>query len=148
MKKYVSFLLLIVFAAKASGQKNNTDSFPLASVTVQKDKRIDMLGEKMYEYNTGLARNIRSAKGYRLMVLSTNDRNLAMALRSKLLQQFPSQKVYMIYQNPFIKVKMGNFGDKAEAESYKNALQRLNLTSGNIYLVPETIEVVPDVEQD
>jgi hypothetical protein len=148
MKRYLSFLMLFVFVAKAYCQNNMTDSSALARVTVQKDKRIDMLGEKMYEYNTGLAKNIRSGKGYRLMVLSTNDRNLAMALRSKLLQQFPSQKVYMIYQNPFIKVKMGNFEDKVEAENFKNILLRLNLTSGNIYLLPETIEIVPDAEQD
>jgi hypothetical protein len=93
-----------------------------AKVIIKKDKRIDVLGEKMYAYNAGLAKSILSARGYRLMVLSSNDRNLAMKLRSSLLQQYPEHKVYMVYQNPFIKLKMGNFVEKTEAENFRKQL--------------------------
>lgn len=139
-------ILLIGFTSQA--QALPTDSIQYAKVIIEKDKRIDVLGEKMYAYNAGLARNILSARGYRLMVLSSNDRNLAMKLRSSLLQQYPEHKVYMVYQTPFIKLKMGNFVDKADAENFRKQLIRQGAVPGNIYLLSEMVEIKPVPEQD
>ena len=146
------FILILVsfgFAATAQTTPSNpVDSTQYGSVTVSKDSRIDLLGQKMYEYNVALAKNIRSGKGYRLMLISTNDRNLAMNLRAKLLQLYPEHKVYMTYQNPFIKLKMGNFEDRDEAEKLRKQLLAQKLTPGNIYILPETIEIKPSEEND
>lgn len=149
MKKGLVFILMLIMAGGSRAQAVvPADTINYANVTIEKDSRIDILGEKMYAYNAGLAKNIRSGKGYRLMVLSSNDRNLAMQLRSKLLQQYPEHKVYMVYQNPFIKIKMGNFVDRAEAESFKKYLLKQNVVPGNIYLIPENIELKPEMDEE
>ncbi len=149
MKKGLVLLTMIILTGGSYAQAFvPADTVTYANVTIQKDKRIDILGEKMYAYNAGLAKNIRSGKGYRLMVLSSNDRNLAMQLRSKLLQQYPEHKVYMVYQNPFIKLKMGNFVDREEAENFKKQLLRQNMVPGNIYLIPENIELKPEINEE
>jgi hypothetical protein len=140
--------MLCVLAFNLNAQAVLKDTVVYGKVSIQKDRRIDMLGEKMLAYNIALTKNVRSGKGYRLMLLTTNDRNLAMQLRSKLLQQFPEHKVYMIYQNPFIKLKMGNFSERDEAERVKKQLLRIKMTPGNIYIVPENIEVKPSKEED
>ncbi len=143
----LSFIILqMSFASQA--QVLPTDSIQYAKVIIEKDKRIDVLGDKMYAYNAGLARNILSARGYRLMVLSSNDRNLAMKLRSSLLQQYPEHKVYMVYQTPFIKLKMGNFVDKSDAENFRKQLIRQGVVPGNIYLLSEMVEIKPVAEQE
>ena len=82
------------------------------------------------------------------MLLNTNDRPLAMKVRTQLLQHFPEQKVYMSFQPPYIKMKFGNFLDREEAESYKKDISRHKLVSGNIYIVPDNIEVKPDKNKD
>ena len=148
MNKWLLFVVWLMLAFNANSQIIVTDTLNNGTVTIEKDERIDMLGEKMLAYNINLAKNVRSGKGYRLMLLRTNDRNMAMQLRSKLLQQFPEHKVYMVYQNPFIKLKMGNFLDKDEAENLKNYLIKSKLVTGNIYLVPETIEIKPPKDED
>lgn len=153
MKKWLAFVFLsgIVGSAAAQNNTNTTttaDTAVYGTVSVNKDKRIDILGEKMYAYNVALAKNIRSGKGYRLMLLSTNDRNVAMNLRSRLLQLYPDHKVYMAYQTPFIKIKMGNFVEKADAEKLKKQLMAQKLVPGNIYVLPETIEIKPDADDD
>lgn len=149
MKKGLVFILMLIMAGGSRAQAVvPADTINYANVTIEKDRRIDILGEKMSAYNAGLKKNIRSGKGYRLMVLSSNDRNLAMQLRSKLLQQYPEHKVYMVYQNPFIKLKMGNFVDRAEAESFKKQLLRQNMVPGNIYLIPENIELKPEMDEE
>ncbi|MFT3980130.1 MAG: SPOR domain-containing protein [Ferruginibacter sp.] len=145
----VCLLATTSFAANAQATPAATaDTTQYGTVTVSKDSRIDLLGQKMYDYNVALAKNIRSGKGYRLMLISTNDRNLAMNLRAKLLQMYPEHKVYMTYQNPFIKLKMGNFEDKNDAEKLRKTLLAQKLTPGNIYVVPETIEIKPPSEDE
>lgn len=150
MKKW--FFLVLVTGCITGLQAQHTtlpvtDTTTYGTVAVSKDKRIDVLGEKMYAYNVALAKNIRSGKGYRLMLISTNDRNVAMNLRSRLLQQYPEHKVYMTYQTPFIKLKMGNFVEKADAEKLKKQLMQQKLVPGNIYVLPETIEIKPEIEE-
>ena len=136
---------MVFIAGNLDAQILTTDTLNKGTVFLQKDNRVDVLGQKLAEYNPSLAKNIRSGKGFRLMLLSTNDRNLALQTRSKLLQQFPEHKVYMMYHNPFIKLKMGNFTDKAEAEKLKKLLLSQKIVTGNIYILPETVEIKPEV---
>ncbi len=130
-------------------QINEPDSFAVGNVVlVEKDSRITVLEKKLAEYNAAVVyKNTRTAKGYRLMLLSTSDRNMAITLRSKLLQSFPDQNVYMSFQSPFIKLKFGNFLDKAEAVKYQKQILAMGLVNGNIYVLPETIEVRPEKQE-
>lgn len=140
------FILLATYAGHSQALPVDTSQY--ATVIINKDRRIDVLGEKMYAYNDALKRKVTSARGYRLMVLSSNDRNLAMKLRSSLLQMYPQHKVYMVYQNPFIKLKMGNFVEKAEAENFKKQLIRQGIIPGNIYLLSEMVEIKPEPDEE
>ena len=47
----------------------------------------------------------------------------------------------MIFQSPFIKLKFGNFLVKKEADDYRKQINALKIVPGNIYIVPETVEV-------
>ncbi len=147
------FLLLIsiIFSVEMNAQQM-VDSAITGTAVVIKDPRIDILGKKMADYNSSLAtvtytNGLTSAKGYRLMVISTNDRELAMKIRAQLYQMFPDQKQYMSYQMPNIKVKFGNFLDRADAERARKQIMGTKLVSNNIYLLPETIEVKPSKEE-
>ena len=148
----ISFLLIgsAAFAQVETEEKvfqiNEPDSFAVGTVVViQKDSRITTLEKKLAEYNAGIIyKNTRTAKGYRLMLLNTSDRNAAISLRSKLLQSFPEQSVYMTFQSPYIKLKFGNFLDKNEAQRYQKQITAMGLVTGNIYVLPETIEVRPE----
>lgn len=151
MKKWLGLVLIVMVSLNVQAQSPAAaviDSSKYGAVMVSKDPRIDVFGEKMYAYNVALAKNIRSGKGYRLMLLSTSDRNAAINLRSKLLQQYPEHKVYMAFQSPFIKLKMGNFVEKADAEKLKKQLLAQKLVTGNIYILPETIEIKPEPEEE
>ena len=50
----------------------------------------------------------------------------------------------MMYQAPFYRLKVGNFRDREEAEGYLDQLQ--GLFESNIYVVPDTIEIRPDLD--
>lgn len=115
----------------------------LGVVTIKQDNRIEILGQKMAEYNLNLATKPRMSKGFRLMLLSTSNRDLAMSVRTKLLQQFPNESIYMSFQSPYIKIKFGNFEERGDADRMRKLLLAQKLVPGNIYIVAEKIEIKP-----
>ena len=144
MNKIILFFGFVLSMNLTIAQETSIDSVMQGKVTVVKDERIDLLGKKMAEYNESLANKIHMVKGYRLMLLSTTDRTQAISVRSQLLKQYPDQGVYMTFQSPYIKLKFGNFIEKEEADKMRKQLSSSGIITGNIYLVPEMVEVKPD----
>ena len=151
MKK-IFFVLFSFFTAFQAMAQTVTviakDTANLGKVTVYKDNRLDALVKKEIESNEIYSLGPKSAKGYRLMLLNTSDRPLAMNVRAKLLQRYPEQKVYMSFQPPYIKIKFGNFLEPGEAEKYRKEIIKTKLVANNIYVLPEIIEVKPDKDKD
>ena len=83
-------------------------------------------------------------KGYRIMVLNTNNRDLAYKTKSDLLRYFPDEDVYMGYQSPYYKIRMGNFLKRQEADAFKKELSRVY--DHPTYVVPDLIKVTPEQE--
>ena len=125
--------------------QNNPADTNTGKITVVKDPRIDLLGKKEAEFNT---MGTRLAKGFRLLVLKSNDRDYSMKVRALLLQNFPDQKVYMTFQAPFIKLKFGNFVEKSDAEKYRDMIMKGKMVTNNVYIVPEVVEVKPDKNKE
>ena len=95
------------------------------SVIVHKDSRIDLLVKKQIQINEETSREARRVgKGYRLLVLNTNNREEAAAAKTKLYTYFPELKSYLLYQAPYFKLKVGNFKEKKEAEDYQKRLEK------------------------
>ena len=148
MKKITVLIVATLFFYGVQAQTGDSAA-AAGKVTVVKDARLDILAKKEAEFNkktVGLG--AKAAKGYRLMVLNSNDREYAMRVRAQLLQNFPEQKVYMSYQAPFIKLKFGNFVEKGEAERYKKIINGARIVTTNIYLVPEIVELKPEKENE
>ena len=143
MKKLLLFISISVTLLPAKAQRFINDTAANGFSITHKDERIDLLGKKMAEYNESLAEKIQMVDGYRLMLLNTTDRNQAMQVRATLLQQFPEQKLYMTFLSPYIKIKLGNFLDKKEAEKLRKQILYLKIVTGNIYILPEKVEQKP-----
>jgi hypothetical protein len=143
-KNHLLLLFFQLLFISAIAQENTNDTVVVSNThSIHKDKRVDVFGKKMAEYNESLALKIQLVNGYRLMLLNTTDRDLAMKVRTTLFQQFPEHKVYMTFQSPYIKLKIGNIVDKNEAEKLKKQITDLNIVTGNIYLLNEKVEQKP-----
>jgi len=147
MKKIALLVVTLGFFIAADAQA--IDSAVTGKVTVIKDPRMDILGKAEAEINKAtVGLGVKNAKGYRLLVLSSNDRNYVMKVRTELLQRFPEEKVYMTFQAPFIKLKFGNFVEKEDAEKYRKMITNSKLVSTNVYMVPEIVEVKVDKNKE
>ena len=140
----IGLLIVSIFFSTAvfSQDTLKTSDESMGTVSVFKDYRLDVLAKKEAEFNDSklLANGTYAMKGFRLMVLSTNDRAMAMKIRTELLQRYPDEKIYMTFQAPYLKLKIGNFIEKNDAEKFKNDIIRAKIITSNIYIVPEMIE--------
>lgn len=135
--KYIISCVLLILSHTLFAQ---TDT---SSVVVQKDPRIDMLIKKQVQVNELTTRDARRfVQGYRILVISTNDRNKATNAKTKIYQEFPELKAYLMWQSPYMKLKVGDFKTREEAEPYLSAIQRFFPTG--VYIVRDVIEVNPD----
>jgi len=137
MDRVLILISLLLWITKISAQDSS------ASVVVNKDPRIDLLVNKQIEINEITTRNSRrAAPGFRILVISSNDRNKVIDTKTKMYREFPELKAYMMYNSPFFRLKVGNFRERTDAEEYLSRIQRLYPTG--VYIVPDTIEIRPD----
>ena len=136
--KFWIFLGFTVLSVASLAQTADTNN-----VVVHKDPRLELLMKKQIEINEITTRNgRRSAQGYRIQVISTNNRTKAMEAKTKIYQRFPELKAYLMYQSPFFKLKVGNFTEREEAESYLQDI--LQLFPTGVYVVRDVVEIKPE----
>jgi len=123
-------------------------SFAADTIIIHKDPRLDIFTEKQSTVNKLTSKMTSSGlyKGYRLQVLNTRSRDEAFKLKAELLQMFPDQQTYILFQSPYFKVRIGNFFRKPDAESFKNRL--LKKFPQNTYIVDDVIEYTPREDAD
>ena len=117
------------------------------TIIIHKDARIDILTEKQAAINKITSRMSGNGlfKGYRLQVLNTRSRDDAFKIKATLLENFPDEKVYVLYQSPYFKVRVGNFVNREDAESFKKELS-LFITQP-AYVVDDLIEYIPKADE-
>lgn len=142
MKKIFPLLMLLlasgVYAQDTTGKKPVDTN----SVIIHKDPRLDLLVKKQAQINEVTSRDSRRTdKGYRLMIISTNSRDEAIAAKTKVYTYFPELKAYLWYQSPYFRVKAGNFKDRKDAEAYQ---RRMNTYfPKGVFIMKDVIEVKP-----
>jgi hypothetical protein len=107
---------------------------------VKRDPRVDKLVDKQIELNKQALR-IRTTlePGFRILVISTNKRDLAIDAKSRLLKIYPDQKSYLFYQSPYFKLQFGNFRTMKEAEQLKKELAPD--FGEDLIIIPSQVEV-------
>ncbi len=77
-------------------------------------------------------------QGYRIQIFSDSDRKGAQDTRTKFLQIFPDAEAYLIYQQPYFKVRVGDYRNRIEAFAmYKDLLQHFD----KVLIVPDKINL-------
>lgn len=136
---FILFASLPAFSQSDSLITHLTDS---SSVVVYKDARLDLLIKKQAQINEVTSRDARRTdKGYRLMIISTNNRDEAIAAKTKVYTYFPELKAYLWYQSPYFRVKAGNFKDRKDAESYQKRMN--SYFPKGVFIMKDVIEVKP-----
>jgi hypothetical protein len=119
-KLFAVAITAMLFYTNAHAQYDST------LVEVHADSRLEVLAKKQAQINKlSIYKNSNGQwKGFRVMVLNTNNRDLAYKTRTDILRYFPDKGVYMAYQAPYFKLKTGDFLKKEDAEKFKKDLSK------------------------
>jgi hypothetical protein len=101
-------------------------------VHVYADPQIMAIGEK----TELLPDQETTVPGYRVQIYNGNDRALAQKIKTDILQAHPDLPVYLIYETPYFKVRLGDYRDKIEAQKM---LHDMKLLYTGVLLVPDKI---------
>jgi SPOR domain len=128
INKHISFLLALVCCTVVSVVAQNK------YVQVQTNNRLDSLIEKNIETNKAA----NGIQGYRVQIFFGSERKQAQDAKTKLLQLMPDEEVYLIYQQPYFKVRVGDYRTKLEAEAvYRKLIHEFD----KLFIVPDKINL-------
>lgn len=136
----------LLWSAASMAQSDTTTTKD--SIVVHKDERLDILSLKQAAINKRTAMMTANGmyKGFRIQVVSTNNRDEAMTLKTDLLNKYPQEKCYFIYQSPYFKVRIGNFIKREDAEKFRTELNKL--LKRPVFVVEDAIEYTPPADED
>jgi hypothetical protein len=112
-----------------------TINFTLAqkgSLKIVNDVYLDSLIEK----NKNIHKIKNSMDGFRIQLFSGTERNNANQLKAKFLAAYPAVPAYLIYQQPYFKLRVGDFRNKMEAQ---NLFHHLNTEFNQAIIVADKI---------
>lgn len=92
--------------------------------------------QALYEKALLRSRSTATIPGYRIQVLATSVRAEADSVRFFLLENFIEQPVYMIYEAPLYKLRVGDFLERKEALLW---LDKYRQTFSGAFIVPDKV---------
>lgn len=114
----------------------------LQHITVTRDARIDLLLQKNREINEELyLKTLKNMDGFRVQVISTNDRQKALDLKTKMMADFPDEPTYLLYHAPYFKIHIGNFRTREDAGVLMDKIKKA--VSGSVFVVPSKVVIKP-----
>lgn len=111
-------------------------SFIVCAQTTKLKVINDVALDSVIVRNIEMNKAINSLDGYRIQIFSGSDRKNANALKARFKNDFPDEPVYLIYQQPYFKLRVGDFRSIIEAQPLYH---RLLKTYGQALVIPDRI---------
>ena len=102
------------------------------SLVIQSEPALDSVINR----NIEMHRNNNFMEGYRIQIFTGSERNNANSIKAKFTKEYPDVPAYLLYQQPYFKVRIGDFRNKIEAQYlYRKLLNEY----GQVLIVPDKI---------
>jgi hypothetical protein len=111
--------------------------FALAQSTIRYDVEPEIV--RIQEDYINNWRKVGEINGYRIQIAAysgVNSKSQAESVRNTFNNLFPYTKSYLVYNEPYFKVRVGNYYTRLEA--YKD-LETIRLTYPSAYIVPDKV---------
>lgn len=127
MKAIVSLFSIILLSSGLYAQEGGY-------INIIATTNIDALVNKHIRINSSRSR----MNGYRIQLAQNSSRSMVLEKKNAFLQKFPEIRTYMVYEQPYFKLRVGNYQSKLEAFKMYRAILR---NFGNAFIVEDFIDV-------
>ena len=131
--KIIFICLFINFFLSSFSQESSNKP---GNVEVIQDIKLTELLEKHLYYS----QNFCVIQGYRIQIYfdsGNNSKKGAMAIKATFITKYPDVEAYIIFQEPYYKVRVGDFRTRMEAEGF---LEKIIADFPNAYRVNDKIK--------
>lgn len=128
------FICFVFFHISCIAFTQENDSI-IGEVSIINDQALDDLLNKHLHY----CQNYRYIPGYRIQIYfdsGNNSKKGALNAKALFITKYPDVEAYIIFQEPYYKVRVGDFRTKMEAEGF---LKIINADFPNAYRVNDKI---------
>jgi hypothetical protein len=115
--KIINSILFITccFILNLNANSQNSGSVKIKGNTIYLDSLIDK--------NISQNKINKTIAGYRIQLFSGNERLNANNIKTKFLRLYPEQTAYLSYQQPYFKIRVGDFRSRLEAKLFYNKIK-------------------------
>lgn len=94
--------------------------------------------DSLVEDNILKNREHPEVQGYRVQIFFGSDRKSANEARTKFLSRYPEVEAYLVYQQPYFKVRVGDYRTALEAQAmYRKVMHDFD----KIFIIPDKINM-------
>jgi hypothetical protein len=119
-------LLLVIILVFGGGFANlfaqNSDTLTKGNAMIFKDPRIDYL-QKVYSAKSNL--KIVPKKVYRVQIIISKSRSEVNDAKAKFASKYPEMPVYLSFEPPTFKLRVGTFIARQDAQSFLNEVRKI-----------------------
>lgn len=133
---FLLFLVFLSYFAKAQSSGDSVKIFSIDSNIIQ-DKRVNELALKHILINEAKKGKM---KGYRVQIHFGAEKAKALEVKSKFTSQNHKADAYLDYQQPYFKIRVGDFRTKLEAYKF---LHEISADFPGAFIVNDDIELPP-----
>lgn len=135
MKKVLSiFFLCNLNFTNWSAAQTVTDTLPEKNIVIIQDSLI----KSLMVQNTTHNEQKKTIAGYRVQIISSTNRKEVLELKIQFEQLHPDTKAYFLYQQPYFKLRVGDFQTRINANQF---LQVVLKDFDAAFIVPDDISV-------
>lgn len=130
---FLSFALFLFSTILFAQEKNQ------GNIQIIQDAQVDSLMQMFIKKNEVHP----EIKGFRIEIYfeaGTNSKQKALEAKSGFVEVFPEVSSYLLFQQPYYKVRIGDFRTKMEAETF---LKQIEKEYPNAFVVPDEINFPP-----
>ncbi|MBO4369925.1 MAG: SPOR domain-containing protein [Paludibacteraceae bacterium] len=144
MKKLIAILGMAVALTTVYAQNYTGSSQPKGTVKTHQAAQMDRLLAKGTPQAPSNTDNTLIVSGFRVQLYSSNNAHKAkkdaLNLEKDLQVAYPNQQIYVSYQAPFWKVRIGDFSSYFEALAFSRKLKdQFPQYSDEIYIIKEDV---------
>jgi len=140
MHKFIQVFTLVRFASAVWSQTEDTSINALKSVI------IDHSGVQPFiSSHPAVDKKKAFFQGYRIQIYSGNSKEDANKVKSDFYSKYPAMRCYLTYQQPYYKLRVGDYEDQETAKFDAKRLARIYPSS---FLVPDEVRRTGSAEND
>ncbi len=122
----ITYLITSLFSSELQAQISSIES------------NTDSLSRELVERHKKANASKMSMTGFRIQIYFGSERAKATEIRADFMKNFPEIASYLIYQQPYFKIRVGDFKTRIEASGF---LKKLDDHYTTAFIVPDEVKL-------